>query len=398
MAKENERKIDTGIIQRGNSYRFTAFLGYDSMGKQIRKTTTFTPPPNLTQKKADKLAKEEYSIFINRCKGFHNLKDNMRFEELCEEYFKIYATNKLKESTAYNYNIMVKHHLLKFFGNKKLKDINKPVINDFFATYNPTINGEVKPLSYTTGKKLLTILQSIFKFAISQEYIKETPCRNIILPKKQLTENNSKFIEPDDIGEFLEYFNDYSVLNTIVKLLLHTGIRSGECLALTWKNVDFNNNVIHIQYNLSDVGGKHDLTTTKTKTSNRHLIMNEEVKELLKTHKVHQDNLIQTIGSKFKHPEMVFTSNTGGYKDRNATLQSFKRVLKDTKFDYMTLHMLRHTNATLLLNSGVDLKIISSHLGHSEIGITANTYTAVTNNSMIQTANVMSSILGKKNE
>ena len=53
------RKVDTGIVQRGNSYFFTAYLGYDVNGKQIRKTSTYTPPENLTQKMADKLAKEK---------------------------------------------------------------------------------------------------------------------------------------------------------------------------------------------------------------------------------------------------------------------------------------------------------------------------------------------------
>ncbi len=97
---------------------------------------------------------------------------------------------------------------------------------------------------------------------------------------------------------------------------------------------------------------------------------------------------------------MVFTSNTGGYKDRSSLLQSYKKVLKGTKFEYMTLHMLRHTNATLLIDSGLDLKIVSSHLGHSDIGITANTYVAVTNNSKIRTANIMDKILSEntKNE
>ena len=46
-------KIDTGIIRRGNTYRFTVALGIDMNGKQIRKTTTWKPPEDVTQKKAD---------------------------------------------------------------------------------------------------------------------------------------------------------------------------------------------------------------------------------------------------------------------------------------------------------------------------------------------------------
>ncbi len=92
---------------------------------------------------------------------------------------------------------------------------------------------------------------------------------------------------------------------------------------------------------------------------------------------------------------MVFTSIYGGYKDRSQTLKSFKKILKDTKFNYMTLHMLRHTNATLLLANSIDLKVISSGL-HSEINIKANNYVSVTNNAMIQTVDVIESIINKK--
>lgn len=398
MDNQTQRKIGTGIVKRGKTYRFTAYLGYDVRGKQIKKNTTFKSPSNLTERKADKLAQEEYINFCNRCKGLYSLKDTMRFSELCEEYFKIYANSKLKESTAYNYNIMVNYHLLDYFGNKKLKDIHTPVINEFFATYTIVKNGESKPLPYSTSKKLLTILQSIFRFAISQEYIKETPCRNIILPRKELNTNNYKYVSLDNLSEFLQYFEGYSVINTIVKVLLHTGIRSGECLALMWEDIDFKNNIIYIRHNLSDVGGKHSLTTTKTSKSTRTIYMNNSLKELLELHKVEQTKLINMVGERFEHKEMVFTSAIGGYKDRSATLKSFKKILKGSQFEYMTLHMLRHTNATLLLNSGVDLKIISSHLGHSEIGITANTYTAVTTNSMVHTANIIEDVLNNKKE
>ena len=123
MAKTETRKVDTGIVQRGSTYRFTVYMGYDMNGKQIRKTTTFVPPAGLTLKKADKLAKEEYINFCNRCKGLYNLKENMKFSELVEEYFRLYAPNNLKPITAYNYQKHIDYHFMEYFGNKKLKDL-----------------------------------------------------------------------------------------------------------------------------------------------------------------------------------------------------------------------------------------------------------------------------------
>lgn len=391
------RRVDTGIVQRGETYRFTAYMGYDVNGKQIRKTTTFTPPVGLTERKADKLAKEEYINFVNRCKGLYTLKDNMRFSELVEEYFRLYAPSNLKPITAYNYDAQIKYHFMEYFGNKKLKDITTASISHFFNTHTTTIKGKEKTLSPSNAKKLYCVLQSLFKFAVTQGCIKETPCKNVILPKKNpLEEKKRTYLTIEEIPEFTDLFKGYSSFNTIILLLLNTGMRSGECLGLQWEDIDFKNRKINIRHTLSDVAGHHFLTTPKTATSIRYIFMNDRVYELLKKHKHEQRILQLKLGSSFTHPEMVFTSDTGNYKDRSCLNTSFKRFLKGTKFEFMTLHKLRHTTATLLLNNGADLKVISEHLGHANIDITASTYTAVLDNSRMKTAELMEQILSEQ--
>ena len=395
MAKEETRKVDTGIIQRGKTYRFTVYMGYDVNGRQIRKTTTFVPPTGLTQKKADKLAKEEYVHFSNRCKGLFNLKENMRFSELVEEYYRLYVPNNLKPITAYNYQKHIDYHFMEYFGNKKLKDITTASISHFFATHKTIVRGEMKTLSPANAKRIYCILQSLFKFAVMQGCIKETPCKNVMLPKKNpLEEQKQMHLTAEELPKFLELFTtEYSAFNTIILTLLHTGMRSGECLGLQWEDIDFQQRKIHIRHNLTDVGGNHFLTTPKTATSIRDLYMNDNLIALLKKHKAEQRKLQLALGSTFSHPEMVFTSSTGNYKDRSSLNTSLKRFLKGTGFEYLTLHKLRHTNATLLLNNGIDLKIVSEHLGHADIHITAETYTAVLDSSRIKTATLMEQIL-----
>mgnify|MGYP001080453652 FL=1 len=89
------------------------------------------------------------------------------------------------------------------------------------------------------------------------------------------------------------------------------------------------------------------------------------------------EQLKQALGTSFAHPEMVFPSANGNYRDRSSVLTSLKRMTKDTEFSHMTLHKLRHCNATMLLNNGVELKAISDHLGHCDINVTANIYADV---------------------
>lgn len=391
------RRVDTGIVQRGNSYTFTVAMGMTAEGKQIRKTTTYTPPEGVTEKKADKLAKEEYINFKNRCKGLSAFDENMRFKELSEEYFKLYAPNKLKPITAYNYEKMVAYHFNDYFGNKKLKEITPGMLTNFFSSHTrPNKEGKEIPISPSNAKKLYTILQSIFTFAVSQDYMKESPARNVILPSKKATaENKRNYLTEDELPIFLNLFKEYSVLNTIVKLLLFTGMRSGECLGLQWDDIGFSNKTITIRHTLSDVGGKHFLTTPKSKSSRRYISMSDSVAELLKEHKKHQLELQFALSNTFIHPEMVFTSDTGNYKDRSSLNTSFRNRIKGTKFDFLTLHSLRHCNATLLLNSGVDIKVVSDHLGHSDIGITADIYADVLASTRKKTAEIIELKLAK---
>ncbi len=384
------RRVDTGIVQRGKSYTFTVALGMDANGKQIRKTRTWSPPEKMTEKKADKLAKEAYIEFKNQCRGISSLNEHMRFKDLAEEYFKVYAPNKLKPRTAYDYEKLVNFRLLDYFGNKKLRDITPGMLSEYFCNMTIKKKGEVLPMAPATVRKTYTTMQSIFTFAVSQQYIKETPCKGVVLPGKDVTRDEKrKSLTEEELPEFIALFKDYSTLNVIVKTLLFTGMRSGEALGLQWEDIDFERRLIRIRHNLTDIGGTHFLTTPKTKSSKRTIFMNETLFNLLKEHRAKQHEIIFALGKEFAHPEMVFTSDLGNYKDRSALNTSFRRFLKGTDFEFMTLHCLRHSNATLLLNSGVDIKVVSEHLGHSDVGTTANIYTDVLDSMRRKTAEVI---------
>ena len=399
--KRISETIDTGIIRRtsGNniSYVFTVACGMDTSGKQIRRTTTWKPDKGLTLKKADKKAKEEYIQFKNRCMGGASFNENMRFKELCEEYFKVYAPNNLKPITAYNYKKMFEYRLIPYFGNKKLKDITTPVLSNYFCNITKTNkDGHEEPISPRTAKRIFIMMQSVFHYAIKQRIIKDNPCDGVELPRKDSTqEEKRKFLTEEEFPKFLEMFDgEKSDFDRMILILLHTGMRSGELLGLQWNDIDFDRKLIFINHTLSDVGGIHFLTTPKTKGSKRIITMNSTVTELLKIQKKYELEKRMML-KEFEHPEMIFTSNLGNYKDRSSLNTSFKKRLKGTGFEFMTLHCLRHTNATLLLNSGVDIKIISEHLGHSDISTTANIYADVLASSRQKTAEILEWKLAK---
>lgn len=392
----NNRRVALGIYQRGKNYTFYVSLGLTPDGKKIRKTTTWIPPQGITQRKADKLAQEAYIEFSNKCKGLDQYNENMKFSKLVDLYFELYVPNNLKEGTAYNYRKMIDARFMPYFGNKKLKDINSNMLTSFFNSQTTIKNGQEQPLQPSTAKRIYNIMQSIFGFAVDQNYIKESPCNKVILPKKKYSEDNQrKYLTEDELPRFLRLFNGYSVMNTIVKLLLITGLRSGELLGLQWSDINFNEKTISVNHNLADVAGKHWLTTPKTRTSKRTIPFGETVESLLLEHKEHQEELIQLFGKEFEHPEMVFTSDTGQYKDRCNLNTTFRKFLKGTEFEFMTLHCLRHCNATILINSGIDIKLVSEHLGHSTINTTGNIYADVLESSKRKISTIVENVFIK---
>ena len=373
------------ITKINSSYRIRVSLGYNVHGKQIIKSTTFKPPQNVSPRKAEKLANEYAVEFEKNCRGLTELRENMRFTDLVDWYYENYAVNELKEITAYNYRSQLHKHIIPIFGNTKLKDFNSTKLTAFFKDIG---------LASSSIRKVFTILQSIFARAVEQGFIISTPCKNVILPKSKAPIEKKRFLEEEQAKVLLKMLEGYSQFNTIIKLLLYTGVRSGEALALRWCDIDFENRIIHIENTLTDVAGKHWLQPPKTANSKRYIGMSDVLADILSEHKQKQTEKKSALGLLYKYPEMVFTSESGNYLDRSQLNTMFRRFVKDTDFDFATLHTLRHCNATLLINSGIDLKIVSEHLGHCNIGVTANTYADVLASSKAKVANMIALNLG----
>ena len=367
------------ITKRGNTFRIRVFFGTDTNGKKLMKSTTFTPPDGVTPKKAEKLAQEYAFEFEKHCKGYSQLNENMRFSQLADWYFTNYAPHELKESTVYTYKGQYKNHIEPVLGNMKVKDITTPKLTQIMQSYD---------LNPATVRKLYVIVQSIFHRGAEQGFIRESPCHNVILPKRKKSTKN-KALDEDKLKRFISFLDSKpwdEDFKRIIKVLLYTGMRSGECLALAWEDINFENHTISINHTLTDIGGKHELTTPKTESSIRIIGMGQELKKILLEQKAYIKNLELVLGDNFAHPEMVFVSARGNYRDRNSVYHSLKRFTKGTEFEDMTLHQLRHCNATMLLNSGFDLKVVSEHLGHCDISVTADIYADVLRSMKAKTA------------
>jgi integrase len=176
-------------------------------------------------------------------------------------------------------------------------------------------------------------------------------------------------------------------LEALFVVALHTGMRRGELLGLTWGCVDFSRRLLHVQQGLQRIGGVLTLGELKTDKSRRTLAMTEGVHEVLMKQKARQE----ALGF---NTDFVFNGLRRGPVDPSTLSRHYKAALKEAGLWDMRFHDLRHGTASLLLESGVNLKIVSELLGHSSVSITADLYSHV-NESMMRAVRSMDQVMGK---
>nr|WP_325246195.1 site-specific integrase [uncultured Oscillibacter sp.] len=276
--------LKPGIRKRGNSYQFTVSNGFDGNGKPIRKYMTFHPPAGLSNRQLKQTIETAYDNFYVKVTNNQTLKENMRLSELGDLYFSQYAPNCLKEITAYTYEGSYRKNIKPVFGNTRLKDLTTARITEFLLELGKT----KKP---QTVRKNKIIMHSILEYAVSQKFITENPCIGTIWKQDVEVDSTERdnYLSATDAKKLMELVAPYSAFNTIIKLLLLTGLRSGEALGLTWDKIDFENKTIFVDKTLTYVPGHYFLSTPKTPMSIRKIVIDDATVQMLQEHKIAQD-------------------------------------------------------------------------------------------------------------
>jgi len=184
-------------------------------------------------------------------------------------------------------------------------------------------------------------------------------------------------LAPGDIPRFLDAARE-TPYYVFYCLLLSTGLRRGEALALRWGNVDFLGGelqVVETAFKLND--GTYVIKEPKTPHSCRAVALPPSLTVLLREHRIDQEALGARMSKPLSGIDLVFARSDGSPLDPNAVTRAFSSLVRKTGLPHMRLHDLRHTHATLMLKAGVHPKIVSERLGHAGISITLDTYSHV---------------------
>ncbi|MBQ7416750.1 MAG: site-specific integrase [Acidaminococcaceae bacterium] len=250
-----------------------------------------------------------------------------------------------------------------------------------------------KGLSATTVRSVRSMLITCLESAIDNGYLQFNPAKKTRPPKLDKKEvaymsedEIKKLISVADSGEYyanLDYALDNSERSyfikewsTLIRLTIATGLRRGEVFGLTWSDIDFENQSLYVHNNLQDA----KLTVLKTKYSNRIISVDKTTMERLKGWKSYQEKYSEEFGDKFNNNlNLIFTNSCGRpVRYDNFRIRYFDKMLKTAGLSSrITFHTLRHSHATQLLQAGINPKVISKRLGHSNVAFTLQIYTHV---------------------
>ena len=192
-----------------------------------------------------------------------------------------------------------------------------------------------------------------------------------------------QILQPEHIKTYLDAADKRGLL-PMFYLELVSGLRKGELTALLWSDLDITDKTISVskQY-VKNPNGELTLSRPKTETSVRKVSIPQEAVDLLVAeHKKHPDN-----------PYMFPSPVTGEMYYPDSIVNLHKKILKDAGLPHIRFHDLRHTFATLALQNGVDVKTVSSMLGHYDAGFTLRTYTHATRQKQDEAAQTMGSFM-----
>ena len=227
------------------------------------------------------------------------------------------------------------------------------------------------------------MLHNALDRAVKERLILRNPTEDCIIPKIQKQE--MKILRPEDMKAYLEAADKRGVL-PMFYLELVTGIRKGELTALLWSDLDEERRTISVSKQA--VGDRHrNVTISRPKTENsvRKISIPQSAIELLRQeHEKHPDN-----------PWMFPSPKTGEMYHPDSIAKLHEKILRDTGQEHIRFHDLRHTFATMALQNGVDVKTVSSMLGHYDAGFTLRTYTHATRQMQEQAAKKMGNFMAE---
>lgn len=357
------------IEKRGGSYRIRVSCGYTPEGRQITKSTTWTPPPGLNARQVEKELKKAAYEFEARIDGGLGADDGIRLSEYAEKYMAT-AKTRLSPMTIRNYKQALDTCILPAIGNLRMREIRTTVIQD--TVRRLSVKGTIKG---TTIKTYMIVLRAILASAVREGVIADNPAANgrIVYPSQRTSD--VQILSRDELADIIDLLEEETPDNRLlVHLAIVTGCRAGELSGLRWEDVDFADGVISVSRSAYALHGSDAAyKDPKTRSSRRLIAVPPYIIDMLRAWYDVQLKDILFMGGFWRDPGVLLSYKNGMIRPPAYISAWWRGFLRRHGLPQIKFHALRHTSATLLLSAGANVKSVSARLGHTSI-TTTNRY------------------------
>jgi len=334
-------------------------IGKDENGKQKRKAFYGKTRKEVQEKLAAAVNDVNKNTYIEP--------SSMTIACWMDIWLSEYKKIQLKPRTYMKYRFEYNRYIVPALGRLPIKDLRADMVQKF-------INEMASKVSASTVIATYSILRASLRQACLNDMLAKNPADGAKLPIRE--SRAVHVLTPEEQERFIKTAND-EYLGDIFIIELATGLRIGEALALTWDDVDFEEEVLNVNKTQGPVilydeqGNAHREIVTgtpKTKSSNRTIPLLPEVVGVLKH--LQADHFSPNNNK-------VFCNLKGKPVDQSYVVTKLHRICDKAGIGRVNFHSLRHTFATRCLESGIELKVVQELLGHASIRMTADLYTHV---------------------
>lgn len=261
--------------------------------------------------------------------------------------------NELKVNSIKNKMHMIDTHILPYFENRKMNEITPAELIQWQNII------QEKSLSKTYERMIQNQMTALFNHAQRIYNLNNNPCKRVKKMGKS-DADTMEFWTKEEYDAFISTLEVGTESFLMAEILFWTGVREGELLALTPKDIDLNRNLLYINKTYNRINGEDIISSPKTETSNRIIsiptFLRDEIKEYIDSHYGMPDD------------ERLFPMVARTLQKR------MKDLMQKAGVKMIRIHDFRHSHVAYLINQGVQPLIIKERLGHRDIRITLNTY------------------------
>jgi len=375
-----------GSIQKKgkNKYLLVVSAGFDITGKRIRHTKMITA-------NSDAEAEKQLALFYAEVmKGNITNDKQLTLSQYCNYWIET-KEKKLAQTTIAGYKKLMKR-INEALGHIRLSKLKPRHLTEFYNLLREENLTENTISHY--HRFLHAVLETAYRV---DKLIPENPAKAVIDPPSS-GRPKPNFYDNEQILRLLEALNNAPIkYRMFIILALETGARRGELLGLEWKDIDFEKGIVHIK-RASNYTKENGIYTgsTKTETSVRKISITKELISLLKEYKKWQNEQRLKKGDKWIDTDRLFTQENGLPMHPDTPDKWFKKFLRQNNLPPITIHGLRHTNASIMIANNVDIITVAGRLGHADKSTPVRIYGHMLNTKEKQAAEIIANQTTRK--